>query len=138
MDSATEVFVAHRNLLLTVTCELLCSAAGAEDDLPETGLRWVGTGRRRRQRQRRYQACPASAHPIGAGKVARLLAAGRWKRDAERSVEVVQINAGPGLLVRVNGEIDGVVAVRVENGYGAGAYHVRNPDGCRVWSASPP
>ncbi|MFF0451621.1 RNA polymerase sigma-70 factor [Streptomyces sp. NPDC004609] len=65
---------------------------------------------------------------VGVGKVARLLAAGWWKRDAERSVELVQINGGPGLLVRVNGEIDGVVAVRVENGCITGAYHVRNPE----------
>ncbi|MEV0154317.1 hypothetical protein AB0H57_11340 [Micromonospora sp. NPDC050686] len=128
VDSATEVFVAHRNLLFTVTYEMLCSAAGAEDDLLETGLRWVGIGRRRRQRRRRYQACPASAHRVRAGRVARLLAADRWKRDAERSVEVVQIKAGPGLPVRVNGEIDGVVAVRVENGYITGDDHVRNPE----------
>ncbi|MEU4550134.1 RNA polymerase sigma-70 factor [Nonomuraea dietziae] len=65
---------------------------------------------------------------VGAGNVARLLAVGWWKRDAERSVELVQINGGPGLLVRVNGEIDGVLAVRVENGYVTGAYHVRNPE----------
>jgi RNA polymerase sigma-70 factor (TIGR02957 family) len=65
---------------------------------------------------------------VGAGKVARLLAAGWWKRDADRSVELVQINGGPGLLIRVDGEIDGVVAVRVENGYVTGAYHVRNPE----------
>ncbi|MEU8802875.1 RNA polymerase sigma-70 factor [Spirillospora sp. NPDC048819] len=65
---------------------------------------------------------------VGADKVARLLAAGWWRRDAERSVEPVQINGGPGLLVRVNGEIDGVVAVRIENGYITGAYHVRNPE----------
>ncbi|MFC7583119.1 RNA polymerase sigma-70 factor [Nonomuraea antimicrobica] len=65
---------------------------------------------------------------VGADQVARLLAAGWWKRDAERSVEPVQINGGPGLLVRVDGEIDGVVAVRVENGYVTGAYHVRNPE----------
>ncbi|MFI7632235.1 RNA polymerase sigma-70 factor [Microbispora rosea] len=65
---------------------------------------------------------------VGIGDVARLLAAGWWRRDAERSVEPVQINGGPGLLVRVDGEIDGVVAVRVENGYVTGAYHVRNPE----------
>ncbi|MFG2018899.1 sigma factor-like helix-turn-helix DNA-binding protein [Actinomadura geliboluensis] len=65
---------------------------------------------------------------IGADKVARLLAAGWWKRDAERTVEPVQINGGPGLLVRVDGNIDGVVAVRVENGFIIGAYHVRNPE----------
>ncbi|WP_433170592.1 RNA polymerase sigma-70 factor [Actinoallomurus sp. CA-150999] len=65
---------------------------------------------------------------VGVGQVARLLAVGWWKRDAERSVEPVQINGGPGLLVRVNGEIDGVVAVRVENGCITGLYHVRNPE----------
>ncbi|MFI6901601.1 RNA polymerase sigma-70 factor [Nonomuraea sp. NPDC050394] len=65
---------------------------------------------------------------VGAGHVARLLAVGWWKHDGERSVEVVQINGGPGLLVRINGEIDGVVAVRMENGYVTGAYHVRNPE----------
>ncbi|MER6174638.1 hypothetical protein [Streptosporangium sp. NPDC001681] len=60
--------------------------------------------------------------------MARLPAVGWWRRDAERSVELVQINGGPGLLVRVDGEIDGVVAVRLENGYITGAYHVRNPE----------
>ncbi|KFU75729.1 RNA polymerase sigma-70 factor, ECF subfamily [Amycolatopsis lurida] len=65
---------------------------------------------------------------VGVDKVARLLAGGWWKRDAERTVEPVQINGGPGLLVRVDGEIDGVLAVRVENGYVTGAYHVRNPE----------
>ncbi|MER6513880.1 RNA polymerase sigma-70 factor [Nonomuraea sp. NPDC001636] len=65
---------------------------------------------------------------VGIDNVARLLAAGWWKHDADRSVELVQINGGPGLLVRIDGEIDGVVAVRVENGYVTGAYHVRNPD----------
>ncbi|WP_433017618.1 RNA polymerase sigma-70 factor [Kribbella sp. CA-294648] len=65
---------------------------------------------------------------VGADNVARLLAVGWWKRDAERTVELVQINGGPGLLVRVDGEIDGVVAVRVDDGRVSGAYHVRNPE----------
>ncbi|MEV0422306.1 hypothetical protein [Streptosporangium canum] len=65
---------------------------------------------------------------VGIDNVARLLAVGWWERDAERSTELVQINGGPGLLVRVDGEIDGVVAVRVENGYVTGAHHVRNPE----------
>ncbi|MFC6880665.1 MULTISPECIES: RNA polymerase sigma-70 factor [Actinomadura] len=65
---------------------------------------------------------------VGADKVARLLAVGWWNRDAERKVEQVQVNGGPGLLVRINGEIDGVVAVRVDNGYVTGFYHVRNPE----------
>ncbi|MFF5204899.1 RNA polymerase sigma-70 factor [Streptosporangium sp. NPDC000396] len=41
MDSATEAFVAHRNLLFTVAYEMLGSAADAEDVLQETWLRWV-------------------------------------------------------------------------------------------------
>ncbi|MEV5804864.1 RNA polymerase sigma-70 factor [Streptomyces parvulus] len=41
-DPATEVFVAHRNLLFTVAYELLGSAADAEDVLQETWLRWTG------------------------------------------------------------------------------------------------
>ncbi|MEV4062797.1 RNA polymerase sigma-70 factor [Nonomuraea dietziae] len=68
---------------------------------------------------------------VGVDKVARLLATGWWKRDGKRSVELVQINGGPGLLVRIDGEIDGVVAVRVENGYVTGTYHVRNPE--KLW-----
>ncbi|MGW0809986.1 RNA polymerase sigma-70 factor [Nonomuraea sp. NPDC002799] len=40
--SATEAFVAHRNLLFTVAYEMLGSAADAEDVLQETWLRWAG------------------------------------------------------------------------------------------------
>ncbi|MQY11060.1 ECF RNA polymerase sigma factor SigJ [Streptomyces sp. RB5] len=64
---------------------------------------------------------------VGADSVARLLATGWWKRDAARTAEIVQINGGPGMLVRAGGRIDGVLAVRVEDGYITGAYHVRNP-----------
>ncbi|MEZ7128936.1 hypothetical protein ACBR40_26700 [Nonomuraea sp. AD125B] len=39
----------------------------------------------------------------------------------------MHINGSPGLLVGVNGEIDGVIAVRAENGHVTGVYHVRNP-----------
>ncbi len=42
LDSATEAFVAHRNLLFTVAYEMLGSATDAEDVLQETWLRWVG------------------------------------------------------------------------------------------------
>ncbi|MGW0538547.1 RNA polymerase sigma-70 factor [Streptomyces sp. NPDC003032] len=40
-QSATEAFVAHRNLLFTVAYEMLGSAADAEDVLQETWLRWA-------------------------------------------------------------------------------------------------
>ncbi|WP_405379074.1 MULTISPECIES: RNA polymerase sigma-70 factor [Streptomyces] len=65
---------------------------------------------------------------VGADRVARVLATGWWRREARRSVELVQVNGGPGLLVRLDGEVDGVVAVRVENGLITGVYHVRNPE----------
>jgi RNA polymerase sigma-70 factor (ECF subfamily) len=40
--SATDAFVAHRNLLFTVAYQMLGSAADAEDVLQETWLRWAG------------------------------------------------------------------------------------------------
>ncbi|HET9380511.1 MAG TPA: RNA polymerase sigma-70 factor [Streptomyces sp.] len=53
-DSATEVFVAHRNLLFTVAYEMLGSAADAEDVLQETWLRWVGVDLDEVRNQRAY------------------------------------------------------------------------------------
>lgn len=40
-DRATELYLAHRNLLFTVAYEMLGSAADAEDALQETWLRWI-------------------------------------------------------------------------------------------------
>ena len=54
MDSATEAFVAHRNLLFTVAYEMLGSAADAEDVLQETWLRWAGVDLETVQDQRAY------------------------------------------------------------------------------------
>ncbi|WP_336207171.1 RNA polymerase sigma-70 factor [Nonomuraea sp. LPB2021202275-12-8] len=42
MDSATETFLTHRNLLFTVAYEMLGSAVDAEDVLQETWLLWAG------------------------------------------------------------------------------------------------
>ena len=47
---------------------------------------------------------------------------------AEMSVEPVQVNGCPALIVRFNGEIDGVVAVRIDDGFVTGLYYVRNPE----------
>ncbi|WP_372974740.1 RNA polymerase sigma-70 factor [Microbispora sp. GKU 823] len=70
----------------------------------------------------------AVARPVvGAGKVARLLTAGLSRFGAEVSVEPVQVNGCPGLIMRIDGEIDGVVTMRIENGLVAGIYFVRNP-----------
>lgn len=51
---ATEVFVAHRNLLFTVAYELAGSAVDAEDVLQETWLRWVDVDRTNVREDRAY------------------------------------------------------------------------------------
>ncbi|MFD9888255.1 RNA polymerase sigma-70 factor [Amycolatopsis sp. NPDC059027] len=53
-DTATEAFVAHRNLLFTVAYEMLGSAADAEDVLQETWLRWTGVDLDEIENQRAY------------------------------------------------------------------------------------
>ncbi|GAB3989419.1 RNA polymerase sigma-70 factor [Actinoallomurus acanthiterrae] len=65
---------------------------------------------------------------VGAAKVARYMAARWYERGVERTVEPIQVNGGPGLLVRVNGEIDTVIAVRVDDDLITGLYGVRNPE----------
>jgi len=65
---------------------------------------------------------------VGPNKVARLLATGWYRYGVDRSFEPVQVNGSLGLLIRVNGEVDGLLAVRVENGRISGLYHVRNPE----------
>jgi RNA polymerase sigma-70 factor (TIGR02957 family) len=52
--TATEAFVAHRNLLFTIAYEMLGSAADAEDVLQETWLRWAGVDAATVQNQRAY------------------------------------------------------------------------------------
>ncbi|MGE6738583.1 sigma factor, partial [Streptomyces sp. NPDC059900] len=53
-DGATEVFLAHRNLLFTVAYEILGSAADAEDVLQETWLRWTAVDPARVRKERAY------------------------------------------------------------------------------------
>ena len=47
------------------------------------------------------------------------------------SVEPVQINCCPALIVRLDGETDNVVAVRIDDGLITGLYIVRNPQ--QLW-----
>ncbi|WP_330251274.1 RNA polymerase sigma-70 factor [Nocardia sp. NBC_00565] len=65
---------------------------------------------------------------VGADRVARLLSVGLPKLVGTASVEPVQINGYPALIVRIDGEIDDVVAVRTDNGLITGLYIVRNPE----------
>jgi RNA polymerase sigma-70 factor (TIGR02957 family) len=65
---------------------------------------------------------------VGADKVGRLLAAGLPRIGGEVSVEPAQMNGSPALIVRLDGEIDDVVAVRMDDGMITGLYIVRNPE----------
>ncbi|HWE88687.1 MAG TPA: RNA polymerase sigma-70 factor [Pseudonocardiaceae bacterium] len=64
---------------------------------------------------------------VGADKVARLLAAG-LDRVTAASLRPAQVNGYPALVLRLNGEIDTVVAVRIDEGRITGLYAVRNPE----------
>ncbi|MER5268598.1 RNA polymerase sigma-70 factor [Actinosynnema sp. NPDC002837] len=65
---------------------------------------------------------------VGADKVARFLAA-RWDVVGTRTTaEPAQLNGGPAVILRLDGELDGVVAARVEDGLITGLYFMRNPE----------
>jgi RNA polymerase sigma-70 factor (ECF subfamily) len=76
----------------------------------------------------------AVQRPIaGARKVARLLTVGIRRLAArtlmaDMSFEPVQLNGCPALVVRLGGETDAIVAMRIEDGLITGLYFVRNPD----------
>jgi RNA polymerase sigma-70 factor (TIGR02957 family) len=65
---------------------------------------------------------------VGSDKVARLLAIGLGRLDGATSLHPAQVNGYPALILRVNGEIDAVVAVRIDDGLVSGLYSVRNPE----------
>lgn len=47
--------------------------------------------------------------------------------EAEHALQPAQVNGYPALLLRRGGEIDTVMAVRIDDGLIAGLYAVRNP-----------
>jgi RNA polymerase sigma-70 factor, ECF subfamily len=65
---------------------------------------------------------------VGANRVARLLTAGLGRIAAAVSVQPAQVNGYPALILRLNGEIDTVIAVRIDDGLITGLYAVRNPE----------
>ncbi|MFF4443361.1 RNA polymerase sigma-70 factor [Streptomyces sp. NPDC001502] len=65
---------------------------------------------------------------VGAGKVARALAAGVAVFGPQVTVESAQVNGHPALIMRIDGEIDMVVAMRIDDGLVTGLYTVRNPE----------
>jgi RNA polymerase sigma-70 factor (ECF subfamily) len=64
---------------------------------------------------------------IGAQPVADLLTLAMPGLTRTASIEAIQANGYPALIIRLDGEIDGVVMMRVEDGLIAGLYMVRNP-----------
>ncbi|AXB43335.1 RNA polymerase sigma-70 factor [Amycolatopsis albispora] len=71
----------------------------------------------------------ASPRPVvGAGKVARFIVGGLTKHDVVVTAVPVAVNGGPGLALHANGELDGVMALRVEEHRITGLYYVRNPN----------
>ncbi len=72
------------------------------------------------------QAAPRPV--VGADRVARGLAAGLRREGAAMSLEPVHVNGGPALLVRLDGELAGVLALRIDDGQVTAIYYVRNPE----------
>jgi RNA polymerase sigma-70 factor (TIGR02957 family) len=72
------------------------------------------------------QAVPAPV--VGADRVARLLAVGLERIAGAASLHPAQVNGFPALTIRFNGEIDTVIAVRLDDGLITGLYAVRNPE----------
>ena len=64
---------------------------------------------------------------VGADSVARVLAVGLG-RIAAASLRPAQVNGYPALVLRLDGEIDTVIAVRIDDGLITGLYAVRNPE----------
>jgi RNA polymerase sigma-70 factor (TIGR02957 family) len=81
----------------------------------------------------------AALRPVtGAEQVARMFAGGIGKLQGALTAEPTTVNGNPALLVRLDGKIDGVMALRVEDARITGLYYVRNPEKLsHVTSATP-
>jgi hypothetical protein len=64
----------------------------------------------------------------GAERVARLVVVGRRRFGARLTAEPADVNGRPALVLRLDGQLDSVLAVRVADGLITGLYTVRNPD----------
>jgi hypothetical protein len=64
---------------------------------------------------------------VGADKVGRLLAVGLARMTAAL-LSPAQVNGHPALILRQDGEVDTVLALRMDDGLITGLYAVRNPE----------
>ncbi|MGY2032542.1 RNA polymerase sigma-70 factor [Nocardia gipuzkoensis] len=65
---------------------------------------------------------------VGAGRVGRALTIGLRRLAAAVSLRPAQVNGCPALIVRLDEDVDSVLAVRVDDGLITGIYAVRNPE----------
>ncbi|GAB3160203.1 RNA polymerase sigma-70 factor [Micromonospora sonneratiae] len=81
----------------------------------------------------------AALRPVtGAEKVVRMFFGGLGKVEGTLTVEPTVVNGNPALVVRLDGELDGIITVRVEDARITGLYYVRNPEKLtRVESETP-
>ncbi|GAA2119935.1 RNA polymerase sigma-70 factor [Actinomadura napierensis] len=71
----------------------------------------------------------AALRPInGADKVARYIIGGTGRTKSTITTHHTVVNGNPALVMRVDGELDGVMAIRVEDARITGLYYVRNPE----------
>ncbi|MET7466805.1 RNA polymerase sigma-70 factor [Nonomuraea sp. NPDC005501] len=71
----------------------------------------------------------AALRPVtGLAKVVRLLLASLGDKEGTLTGEPITVNGDPALLLRLDGEIDSVMALKVEDGLVTGIYFIRNPD----------
>jgi RNA polymerase sigma-70 factor (TIGR02957 family) len=71
----------------------------------------------------------AARQPLrGSGEVGRVLSEGLPRFAGRAAVEAVQVNGWPALIIRVDGEIEGVVTMRIDDGLITEIYNVRNPE----------
>jgi RNA polymerase sigma-70 factor (ECF subfamily) len=70
----------------------------------------------------------AAPRPItGADKAARFIIGGLGRARVALTGEPTVVNGHPALVLRVDGDVDGVLAMQVEQGRISGLYYVRNP-----------
>ncbi|MFJ9026590.1 RNA polymerase subunit sigma-24, partial [Streptomyces sp. NPDC102259] len=75
---------------------------------------------------------------IGADKVARLVLGGTGKIESTLTLGPTVVNGNPALAVHLDGVLDGVMAIRVEDARITGLYYVRNPDKLTRFAAETP
>ncbi|GAA3310657.1 hypothetical protein GCM10020295_78320 [Streptomyces cinereospinus] len=81
----------------------------------------------------------AALRPVtGAEKVARMFVGGLHEIAGGLTAEPAVVNGNPAFLVRLDGAVDGVLALRVEDARITGLYYVRNPENRPMPPPRPP